>query len=114
MLEYVDFYRFVLKHTDRVIIVTFEELTQNTDGFLERLTRETGLEFQFRNVEELKERAMRDIRESSEKRENPDRISFPLESRGRVKARIQQDMRNCRYFPDAIAIWQQVMQRVKP
>ena len=46
-------YRFALKHIDRLIIVTFEELTQNTQGFLERLTRETGLEFQFRNVEEF-------------------------------------------------------------
>ena len=114
VLGYVDFYRFALKHIDRLIIVTFEELTQNPQGFLEKLSREIGLDFPLENVEELKEWAIGSVREWSEKRGNPDRISLPLESRGRTKARIQQDMRNCRYFPDAIAIWQQIMQRVKP
>ena len=114
MREYVEFYDFILKNDDRVIIVTFEELTQNTRGFLERLIRETGLEFLLDNVEDLKERAMHSIREWQMEHGIPEKSPLPLEDREERKMRIQQEIRNCRYYPDAVVIWQQVIQRVKP
>ncbi len=111
VLDYTDFYGFVLQHADRLTIGTFEELTQNTGEWLGRLAQETGLAFSLENVEDMKEKATRGIREWHEKHGIPEKLPLPLAEREETKVRIRQEIRNCRYYPDAVVIWQRVTQR---
>ncbi len=110
--EYIDFYEFALRHIDRLVVVTFEEVTQDTAGLLKRLDRETGLNLACGNIEDLKKKSLKRINEWQEANGIPGRAPLPLAEREEAKAKIQQEIRQSRYHREAVAIWQRVMERV--
>lgn len=111
--EYIDFHRFILRHIDSLVIVTFEELTQDTQRFLERLRQEAAVDLPFDDVEELKERAVRRMKERSSLWGAPEVISLPLETRETSKAQIQQELRNCPDYREAVAVWERIIQHTR-
>ncbi|MEX2451511.1 MAG: hypothetical protein WD407_11700 [Rhodospirillales bacterium] len=108
VLEYVDFYDFTLRHLDRLTVVTFEEVTQHTGVFLDRVARESGLPFAVEDVEALKPRAVAYLKQWTAKHGDPEKISLPVASRELSKAEFREAVRSERHFPDARRLWERI------
>jgi hypothetical protein len=109
VLEYVGFYDFVLRHIDDLTIVTFEEVTQHTGVFLDRMARATNLAFDVADIGQLREAATGYMTRWTEENAEPDNISLPRAARDDAKARIRDDIRATPPFCDAQMLWQRIL-----
>lgn len=111
LLEYIDFYDFVLDRADRLTIVPFEEVTQQTGTFLHRVSQASGLAFEVDDVDDLSRQARDYIKRWSEKRQDTDRMSLPSEERNRFKAMLRKGVQEHDRFHEARHVWQQVVKQ---
>jgi hypothetical protein len=100
-LRYVCFYRFVVQHADRFMLVSFEEATTDIGAVIDRVGGAWDLQFPYVDSEEIEEGAKRKIETWTERYGHPDRISLPREDRNRVKEDIQARLPETKGFTEA-------------
>ena len=111
ILEYIDFYELAQKQLDRLIVVTFEVLTKNTEQFLRQMAEATGKPFPLDDIDGLRVRACREMREWSEQAGLAELISLPYSPREEMKMRIRDQIRNAPQYAHACAIWNAVAKK---
>lgn len=100
-LRYVHFYRFVVRHADRFLLVSFEEATSDIGAVVNRISETWGFQFPSFDSAEIEWKAKRRIEEWTEKYGHPDRISLPREERDRMKKDIQSRLPETNGFVEA-------------
>ena len=88
-LRYINFYQYVLDHTDEFMLVSFEEATSDIGAVIDRVSGAWDFQFPAVDSEEIEQKAKRRIEAWTERHGHPDRISLPREDRNRVKEDIR-------------------------
>lgn len=107
-LRYVHFYRFVIQHADRFMLVSFEEATSDIGAVINRLSEVWGFQFPSFDSREIERKAKRRIEKWTEKYGHSDRISLPREERDRVKEDIRARLPEIDAFVEAKNLYAQL------
>lgn len=105
VVEYIDFYRFAVRHRDRLTIVTFDEVTREPMTFLTRIERACGRRFAIADAADLDRRAREYMTRWTRRNDDVIRVSLPVAQRERDKARMYDAIVRSSRFADAQALW---------
>jgi hypothetical protein len=107
-LRYVHFYRFVIEHADRFMLVSFEEATSDIGAVVTRVSEAWGFQFPSFDPHELERLAKKRIKEWTEKYGHLNQISLPREEREQVKKDIRARLPETEAFPEARGVYAQL------
>ncbi len=105
VFDYLDFYRLAQRQLDRLIVVTFDELTKDTGRFLTRMADATGQPIPLDDLDSMQEEAMRRMRAHAKKKGKPQRVSLPYGPREEEKGLIRERFRSSPHHAEACALW---------
>ena len=108
LIEYVDFYEYVRKNADRIIVVRFEDIVNDTAGSVCRIAEASRIEFNLDDLEAKKTEALAYLDEWSRKRGIPERASLPRDEREKKKAFIRDRLHTSSHYRRAEQLWKEV------
>jgi hypothetical protein len=107
-LRYVYFYRFVLNHSGRLMLVSFDEATSDIQEVINRVDDRWAFGFPSIDPNDFERRVKNEIKEWTEKHGQSEKISLPREDRERQKEQIRDQLRKQRAFQEAKDIYAQL------
>jgi len=109
VLEYIDFHRFVYENRDKLTVLSFEEVINDTSATLRKITDETGIAFVYSDLEQAKNEVFSQLRESAARTwGSQDKVALPLPERESQKQQIKERLPNSRHLKEADALYKQI------
>jgi len=111
ILEYLWFYQFVLQYNKRFLIVTFEEVTNNTSNVLSKIENLISSRIKVEDLKSAKEHTFSSIRELSKKRGKPNSAGLPSKKRKTQKKELEIKLLKYSKFQTIIDIYDQLVKK---
>jgi len=96
--RYVEYYEYALTLLDRVVLVSFDEATENVGSVIHRMQNQTGIDVRPFSVSELEEEVFEHIETWSRERNREEMASLPREQREKEKKLLRESLVNSDYF----------------
>jgi len=108
ILEYIDFYKFILENYNKFLILDFEEITRNTEGAIKKISSFTDINLKYNDINKLKEKVFNYIKDWSEKRGNYIKMSLPVKKREIEKSKIKKIIIKSEKYKSALNIYNEI------
>lgn len=108
LAEYNEFHEFVRKNVERITIVRFEEVIDDTVAAVERIAGASGIRVDLSDLRAVKQDVLVHINEWSRKQGRSEQASAPRDDRESRKAPIRDQIRRSRRFRRAERLWREI------
>jgi hypothetical protein len=119
-LRYIDYYSYVLKNLNRVLLVSFEEMTQDTTTAVDRFTAWSGCDFGSFEPDKMEEDVFERIEEwtrkhgrNARKHGRSAKVSFPREEREARKEELRSELEKTSVFQGCRSVYESLLCRYK-
>jgi hypothetical protein len=85
IFEYLNFYEFVTEHLDRIVVVSFEDVVNNTSSVLRKIREKTNINLVHCDINEAKKHAFSTLTLAAKEHNRLHRIGLPSEEREHEK-----------------------------
>ena len=110
VLRYIHFYRYVLEHTDRFMLVSFDEAISDIGAVMKRVSQTWEFQFPCFDSVEIEKKAKQRIETWTERHGHSDRISLPREERDRMKKELQSRLPETNGFSQAKTVYSRLQE----
>jgi hypothetical protein len=105
ILEYIEFYEFIAEHSDELIVVSFENVVNNTSEVLRTIEKKTNIILRQVDTEEARKYAFSVITSAAKENKRFHRISLPSEEREYEKENVKKKIRETKNYQRAEALY---------
>jgi hypothetical protein len=106
LLNYIRFYEYVGSIRKRVILASFEEVTQDTETTIARVEQHTSLVFGPYDLARIDQDAREFIRAFAREHGTATSVSLPTEKRNQLKAEVREALVHMRLYPRAVRAYE--------
>ena len=111
--EYIDFYEFIIERIACFRIISFEDVINETSAVLKKITEETGFQFEYDNLEQIKRNVFSGIRELAMKRHGiANRIALPSSRKEMLKQGVKEKMLKMRKYKESESVFHKIRDRL--
>lgn len=108
ILRYVHFYQYVLAIRDHILLVSFQEATEEFDTVVQRLEARSRLSFRTFDPADIETRVVNHIEHWSARRSKTDEMALPVDERERKKNAIQSSLNDDPTYTEAQRLYRTI------
>lgn len=111
ILEYIDFYRIILSFIKNITVISFDELINNSEKSIKKITESTGIKFHYDNLEKVKKNVIKDIEDwFIDMKTTPEKRGLPNIKKEKMKERIKMKLEKSNYWNKAINVYNKILE----